>query len=31
MITQYRNLDVYGKQVIDSILKIEFDRCQSKK
>lgn len=31
MITQYRNLDTYGKQAIDSILKVELDRCQSKK
>lgn len=31
LITQYRCLDAYGKQVIDSILKIESARCQSKK
>lgn len=27
----YSELDEYGKKAVDSILKVEFDRCQSQK
>lgn len=30
MVEKYRTLDPYGKDAVDSILKIEYDRCQLK-